>query len=597
MDTRTLNPPNRKTAYSCVVDKDPDFFFQSLYLIASLLKLADVNPSDIFIHLIEGTDPSCAEVYRALGLHTVWIKPFDERAPYCNKITQLRTPEFNSYEQIILCDCDIAFKLNVEHKLPQASLAAKTVDLANPPLAALEHIVATANLPPQSRTKTTFQPAAHGMFRPTGELSECLEATSVTLKNNCNGGLYVISTAILERLREEWKRQADWLLERIDLLGEHRNHVDQVAFALATWKTGISVNLLDTNLNFPTHLPLDSTAHFSPPDIIHFHRAFDDKGHLRKTGIDAIDSSIAEIEAAHQLLLHDISKHNDASSKVVTLKRLRWLEWNNSIAVQPLCLPRHMENELPLIAIETIGQCQYTCSYCPVSVTPKRKGRLELEDIRRIISEILPLDGQFQIRFHFYNEPTLDNRLEAIISFARKKLPNTYMRLVTNGDLLDTDRIDAIFSAGINQIAVSCHQKEVFDRLSEIVPALDPKRDIELRPAYQNSVWSNRLSAVDLTSQGYTQATPAGVKPWGCSFLTAQIDFQGNVHACCEDFHGKLIQGNIRDNTLHEIQRAATSWKKQTYCGFYTGVCRKCAGIGTSSSAAMIAATLKDAGQ
>jgi hypothetical protein len=570
---------SRKFAYSCVVDRDPDFFFQALYFISSLIKLARVPPADIFIHIVTGTDPFCAEAFAALGLHVVWIERFSEHSPHCNKINQLKTKAFDDYDAIVLCDCDLAFCENIEADVSGIKLGAKVVDFANPPLHVLRRILALSNIDAAPETVlTTFIQDPTGISRFASE--EPPTSQGLTLKNNCNGGMYVVDCSIRAALLTEWESRANWLLERLDLLERYHIHVDQVSFAIATWALRIPVSSLPATLNFPIHIRLAAAQALpSPPKVIHFHRQFDAKGNLIHTGVEMIDRTITAVNTAHTELIATLTTAADTTCNLVILKHSRWLKWQEMISKRPLALPNHMETETPLIAIETIGQCQYECGYCPVSTHPKRKGRLDLEIIYSLLDELSEQDGKFQLRFHFYNEPTLDTRLPDIIRYARSRLPKTYMRLVTNGDLLDQELIDTYFSVGINQIAVSCHQQEVFERLSLLLRNLEPRPDIELRHSFRQTTWSNRLSSVDLSKNNFSSALPSGVRPWGCSFLTSQIDYQGNVHSCCEDFKGALIEGNIAKDSFKSIRNRAAARTKETYCGFFSGPCRSCAGL------------------
>jgi len=557
MELRVTMDRKDGIAYSCVVDRDPDFFFQSMVLISSLVDVAGVDPAHIFVHHIGEPDAAVAATYAATGVTVVPCAAYDGGNRYLNKLVQFDTAALAGFNKVALCDCDLAFLA----PLPQRTgpLFANPVDHPNPPLGMLRRVLGASGL----------------AVKP--EERRCIVAGR-TLAGNCNGGLYLIDAAVWRDLGASWRKWAAWLGENRALLPGFEKHSDQIAFALATWDLGLPVEPLGAEWNVPLHLdPARTVAHDADPAMLHFHREFGPDGEIRHTGNPSLDLAIDTVNAAHRLFWHGLGYAGDAAQIALMLqRRARWLNWRNDVSQRPLPLPNHLEVEKPIIAIETQGQCQYRCNYCPVSVSPLRKGRLDETTFRAIIDDLAPYDGQFQLRFHFYNEPLLDKRLAGLAAYAREVLPNTFKRLVSNGDLLDRATAERMFAAGVDHIAISCHKEEVFTRLSALL-AEAPELDIELRRAYANDTWSNRLNTVTL--EGYNRQIPAGVKPWGCNFLTIQIDYEGRAHMCCEDFRGELVMGNVKRASVIDILRRAQPSLKRTYCGFYDGICSSCAGL------------------
>lgn len=329
----------------------------------------------------------------------------------------------------------------------------------------------------------------------------------------------------------------------------------------------------------PTNLSLfipDSKC--TKPELIDYHGSFTIDGLLGSVGIPTIDKAIDIVNCSYEKLLLKLASQNPKLFGLFEKKRKRWLEWNSKISKQSLPLPNHIGFEKPLIAIETAGQCNYRCNYCPVSISPVRSGIMNEDIFKSLVEDLAPHDNQFQLRFHFYNEPLLDKRLPDLISYARGYLPNTYMRLVSNGELLDDNVASGMFSAGISQIAVSCHKEDIFKRLT-VLKVNHPNWNLELRPSFKELKWSDRRGLVDLEAHGLERYTPVGVKPWGCDFLTLQIDYLGKVHLCCEDFNGDLVLGDVAIEGLLSILSRSQQTLKRAYCGFFDNTCAHCAGL------------------
>ena len=61
--------------------------------------------------------------------------------------------------------------------------------------------------------------------------------------------------------------------------------------------------------------------------------------------------------------------------------------------------------------IETMGNYNRTCPYCPVSTNPKRRGRLNTDVVFNLLTQLRELVYNGIVRFHFYNELLIDKRI------------------------------------------------------------------------------------------------------------------------------------------------------------------------------------------
>lgn len=262
--------------YSCVLADQPKFAVQALIWAWSLIDLAGIPPSRLIVHALPG---SCSETIRSLqsmGVRIHCINPFHQDHPYCNKLTQLQTPELAQADICVLCDTDIAFSQPVDSLLSASSIRAKIVDLPNPPIEVWRMVLDAAELPQCSTTNTSF-------------------GDKVTPTFNCNGGLYMIPREYFCTLQQAWPRWAHWLIDNISLIPEaYQKHIDQMSFGLAVHELGLPLELLTLAENYPTHLSIARKSDISPK-AIHYHSHVDPNHRLKQVGAPLVDKQIASV--------------------------------------------------------------------------------------------------------------------------------------------------------------------------------------------------------------------------------------------------------------------------------------------------------------
>lgn len=260
--------------YSCVVEPQPKFVHQLSIWATTLIELAGVRAEDLFVHVLGGEYAADVAGYAAArGIPHAEVARFGD-GRYCNKLRQLRSAPLRRYPFVALCDTDLAFCEALE---PQRNgrVAAKIVDLPNPPLELLEALYRRAG------------------FTDVRELVRCTNADAWTFAANCNGGLYQIEADFLDELAPRWEKWALWVLEQADLLGAYAVHADQLGFGLAMRELGEHVTLLPTAKNFPTHLPPESyAAESAAPAVLHYHDRLAPDGMLLALGIPRADERI-----------------------------------------------------------------------------------------------------------------------------------------------------------------------------------------------------------------------------------------------------------------------------------------------------------------
>jgi radical SAM protein with 4Fe4S-binding SPASM domain len=177
------------------------------------------------------------------------------------------------------------------------------------------------------------------------------------------------------------------------------------------------------------------------------------------------------------------------------------------------------------------------CEYCPNSVKetiidpPKC---MEDEVYEKIIDELQDLAFNGRISYHFYGEPLLHKKIEAIIRYSADKLPKAEKVLYTNGDRLTDLKYDGLIKSGIDIIAVSKHK-----HMKEHIPS-------RAKQVVLNKYNITNRGGVFGNSESLT--TP-------CYAFNHRlvVAYNGDVLLCYEDAKRETVLGNIKDKSISEI--------------------------------------------
>ena len=107
-----------------------------------------------------------------------------------------------------------------------------------------------------------------------------------------------------------------------------------------------------------------------------------------------------------------------------------------------------------LVAVETTNHCNAKCIFCPNNALARDKGPMEPDLFEKIIEDCreFPLEAiEPFIQGDPFSDPYILERLELI----RRRLPNTKLRLYTNGYGMSPKKVDAMLDLGIDHLFVS----------------------------------------------------------------------------------------------------------------------------------------------
>ena len=111
------------------------------------------------------------------------------------------------------------------------------------------------------------------------------------------------------------------------------------------------------------------------------------------------------------------------------------------------------------VEISESGTCNRVCSFCPRS-DPNYKDIKEFisKDLHnKLLKELSNLNYAGVIRYSGFVEPLLDKRIFDLIKSARNYLSKAKIEIVTNGDVLNKERLIKLFENGLSTILISVY--------------------------------------------------------------------------------------------------------------------------------------------
>lgn len=226
-----------------------------------------------------------------------------------------------------------------------------------------------------------------------------------------------------------------------------------------------------------------------------------------------------------------------------------------------------------IIEFNIYGNCNRACDFCPVSnpeVYEKKHEGISIELFDKILLDLVNINYKGKILFSAFSEPLLHQDLEKLIFSTRKKLPDSIIEIVSNGDLLTVKKLTTIFDAGLDTISISMydgkHQIEDFNLMIKEC-GLNDSQVILRRRYFENGNYgitiSNRSGLVDSNEYRDENEEEINTLPLKSKchypFYMILIDYTGDVLLCPHDWSKKLKFGNLRDKNIWDI------WKSKVW--------------------------------
>ena len=241
-----------------------------------------------------------------------------------------------------------------------------------------------------------------------------------------------------------------------------------------------------------------------------------------------------------------------------------------------------------IIELNLIGACNRKCNFCPVSDDKfykknKLNGRLRSDLYSKLIDELSEIKYEGLLLYSGYSEPLLHNKIVEYVELARKKLPKCDIELNTNGDLLSVDMINDLHDAGLTRVKVSLydgeHQVQLLNRRSDESVA-DESFLILRRRYYEGGdygvIFSNRGGAIDISEYNGFNLNKADNTPCYYPFYMMNIDLNGDVQMCSQDWRKQYLLGNLYKERLIGIWQGVRLQKIRKMIAKYGRQCAPC---------------------
>ncbi len=270
---------------------------------------------------------------------------------------------------------------------------------------------------------------------------------------------------------------------------------------------------------------------------------------------------------------------------------------------------KKLANVLPLntpftVAIDIISICNFKCHFCFHSIDKvKHKGLnfkpgiMDYEIFQEVIDQIAKFPNKLKkLALYMRGEPLLHKKLPDMISYARKKNVSELIQVTTNGYLLSPEMNLKLIESGLEEVVVSVEAlssekykeitgvhidfnkfidnirnfyenknrcnlyikildvgldhdgvykfHKIFDGICDkafIEDVLPQYRQVfykEVKRDFKTDVRGNDITKVDVCTQ---------------PFLSLYVLRNGDVCVCCVDYSGKIVFGNIKDQSLSDI--------------------------------------------
>lgn len=205
------------------------------------------------------------------------------------------------------------------------------------------------------------------------------------------------------------------------------------------------------------------------------------------------------------------------------------------------------------ISIESNSSCNRYCPFCVRTQYRRKNAKMPLYLIYKVLDELVEIDFQGLIAFHFYNEPFTDVRMYALFDECRRRCLRNY--ITTNGDFLTRDNVDILSQFNIAEINVSLYDWQTDDDFKTL------RAKTEDRLKLSNYNWRYKY-----IKGGFNYGTRAGnvgdlrdqaIVPLvsGCSRIENKLEirYDGIAVMCCQDYHAVHAIGDINKDHIWDI--------------------------------------------
>lgn len=252
--------------------------------------------------------------------------------------------------------------------------------------------------------------------------------------------------------------------------------------------------------------------------------------------------------------------------------------------------------EFPFVVdVELTNHCNLSCRMCPHSLMKREKGYMGDTVLKKIVDECAERGAA--IRFIRWGEHLLHQNIFEYISYAKSK--GVLVHLTTNGILLDSSKAEKLIDSGLDSVIFSMqgatkegyeimrnnNKYDLLEKNIETLVEIRKRKGIKnpfihisstmtdetlqeikaFKDKWLNIVDSvgvgvttfeyvntpeNRENIKEFTSQQYVRKE---YRPCTEVLTKLSVNWNGDVTACCGDYDGFLLLGNVKEESLKDI--------------------------------------------
>jgi wyosine [tRNA(Phe)-imidazoG37] synthetase (radical SAM superfamily) len=267
---------------------------------------------------------------------------------------------------------------------------------------------------------------------------------------------------------------------------------------------------------------------------------------------------------------------------------------------------------------EITTKCNYNCIICPRDKLTRNRKTMSLGLFKKLFDKIISETNQYDtLTFPGMGEPLLDKTLLDKITYAKQRISNLSVLILTNGSFLTWEKFKQLENAGVNSVRVSLYGNDpesyakihgikdlsVFNKIKDNLLKIARNKTNTKLLFTLNIVngkndgfvkdwirfWEPKVDLIEVWyphnwvyARNYRKIQKEKLKTCGRPFRgPLQVQVDGTVNMCCFDFNGKLTLGDLKTQSLKEIF-SSSIYKKIADC-HTTGnfknsnlICEKC---------------------
>lgn len=232
--------------------------------------------------------------------------------------------------------------------------------------------------------------------------------------------------------------------------------------------------------------------------------------------------------------------------------------------------------------------CNRRCVFCPRkddTFYPNQNLHVDLALARKIASELSEYKYRGGVNLCGYGEPLQHPDIVGLVKVFGQ---NIHTEMVTNGDKLQKELVQRLFGAGLDVLLVSLYDGPYqIDYFKEMFASAGiGEKQYVLRDRWYSVEedygvkLTNRAGSVQTGNQSRVE----NARPCYYTHYSLQIDWNGDVMLCPQDFNKKIKFGNVYAKSMLEIWTSRNARKYREMLGKgYRGIypCNNCNVNGT----------------